>query len=141
MKKILIDTNIVLDLLAKREPYYLDSAKIFSMADKLELKIFISSLTIAIANYILSKYTNSVEARNILRKFKLLVEVLPLDDKIIGLALVDDEFSDFEDGIQYFTAFESNLDSIVTRNLKDFRKSKLPVFTPEQFLSSLRTNF
>ncbi|HDZ11119.1 MAG TPA: twitching motility protein PilT [Bacteroidetes bacterium] len=60
--------------------------------------------------------------------------MLPLDDKIIGLALNDDSFSDFEDGLKYFTAIENNQDIIITRNLKDFRASRLPVMTARQFL-------
>ena len=64
--------------------------------------------------------------------------IFTLDDKIIGLALNDYSFSDFEDGLQYFTATENYQDIIITRNLKDFKASKLPVMTARQFIESMR---
>jgi len=137
MRKLFIDTNIVIDLLAKREPFYFDSAKLFSLADKKQIKLSVSSLTIANTNFTLLKLKNPNEAKSILRKFKLLVDVLSLDDKIISLALNDYDFVDFEDGLQYFSAIENDLDVIITRNLKDFKKSTIPVLTAEQFLKSI----
>ena len=138
MKKLLIDTNIVIDLLAKREPYYTDSAKLFSLADKKKIKLSVLALTIANTNYILLREKKSSEAKSILRRFKIIVDVLPLDDKVIGLALNDNEFEDFEDGLQYYSAIENNQDIIITRNLKDFKKSKIPVMAPEQFLETIK---
>ncbi len=134
MKKLFIDTNIVIDLLSRREPFYDESATLFSLADRKILEINISSLTVANTNYTLLRQISSRKTKEILRKFRLIVNILPLDDKIIGLALNDDSFSDFEDGLQYFTAIENNQDIIITRNLKDFKASKLPVMTARQFL-------
>lgn len=136
MKKLLVDTNIVIDLLSRRQNFYPEAAKLFSLADKKEIKLSVSSLTFANTNYTLLKQKTSDEAKSILRKFKLIVGVLSLDDKIIGLALNDSDFNDFEDGLQYFSAIENNLDIIITRNLKDFKKSKLPVMTAKQFLEA-----
>jgi predicted nucleic acid-binding protein len=138
MKKLLIDTNIVIDLLAKREPFYTDSAKLFSLADKKKIKLSVLALTIANTNYILIRKKKPSEAKSILRRFKIIVDVLPLDDKVIGLALNDNEFDDFEDGLQHYSAIENSQDIIITRNLKDFKKSKIPVMTPEQFLESIK---
>ncbi len=134
MKKLFIDTNIVIDLLSRREPYYEEAANLFSLADKKIIELGISSLTIANTSYTLLRQTNSKSAKEILRKLRLIINILPLDDKIIGLALNDDSFSDFEDGLQYFTALENNQDLIITRNLKDFKNSNLPVMTARQFL-------
>ena len=136
MRKLLIDTNIVIDLLAKREPYYNDSAKLFSLADKKQINLSVSALTIANTNYILLKLKTPNEAKSILRKFKLLVDILPLDDKVINQALNDTDFVDFEDGLLYFSALENDVEIIITRNLKDFKKSAIPVMTAEQFLNS-----
>lgn len=138
MKRVFIDTNIVIDLLSKREPFYDESADIFSLADKKIIELSISSLTIANTSYTLLRQTNSKNAKEILRKLRLIVNVLPLDDKIIGVALNDDSFSDFEDALQYFTAIENNQDIIITRNLKDFKASKLPVLTARQFIETLK---
>ncbi|GGZ65521.1 type II toxin-antitoxin system VapC family toxin [Mesonia mobilis] len=135
MKKILIDTNIVIDLLSKRKDFYDDAADLFSQADKKELNLTISSLTFANTNYILTKLKSAKEAREILRKFKVLVELLSLDDKITELALSDESFPDFEDGLQYYSAIENDVDIIITRNKKDFKNSKLPVLTAKEYLA------
>ena len=138
MKKLFIDTNIIIDLLSRRVPFYDESAELFSLADKKIIELNISSLTIANTSYTLLRQTNSTKAKEILRKLRLIVNILPLDDKIIGVALNDDSFTDFEDGLQYFTAIENDQDIIVTRNLKDFKASKLPVMTAIQFLETFK---
>ncbi len=135
MSRLLVDTNIVIDLLAKRERFYDEAADLFSRADKKELQLAISSLTFANTNYILSKLKSAKEAREILRKFKVLVELLSLDDKITELALSDDNFPDFEDGLQYYSAIENQIDVIITRNKKDFKNSIIPVLTAKEFLA------
>jgi len=137
MKQVFIDTNIVIDLIARREPFYEEAATLFSLADKKQIELSVSSLTIANTSYILLKQVDSIKAKSILRKLRLIVTTLTLDDKILGLALNDELFADFEDGIQYFTAIENNQDYIITRNLKDFKNSKLPVMTAKQFIESI----
>jgi predicted nucleic acid-binding protein len=135
MSRLLIDTNIVIDLLSKRDKFYDEAADLFSRADKKELELTISSLTFANTNYILSKLKSAKEAKEILRKFKVLVELLSLDDKITELALSDDNFEDFEDGLQYYSAIENQIEIIITRNKKDFKNSKIPVLTAKEFLA------
>ncbi|AFU67724.1 nucleic acid-binding protein containing a PIN domain [Psychroflexus torquis ATCC 700755] len=135
MSRLLIDTNIVIDLLAKRDKFYDEAADLFSRADKKELELSISSLTFANTNYILTKLKSAKEAREILRKFKVLVELLSLDDKITELALSDDNFPDFEDGLQYYSAIENQIDVIITRNKKDFKNSKIPVLSAKEYLA------
>ncbi len=135
MSRILVDTNIVIDLLAQRKEFYDEASELFSLADRKEINLTISSLTFANTNYILSKQKSPKQAREILRKFKVLVEVLNLNDKIIELALSDELFPDFEDGLQYYSAIENNVDMIVTRNKKDFKNSKIPVLTAREYLA------
>lgn len=135
MKSLLIDTNIIIDLLAKRDEFYSEAAQLFSLADKKEIKLNISSLSFANTNYILTRIKSAKEAREILRKFKVLVDILNLDDRIIELAISDEKFTDFEDGLQYYSAIENSIDIIITRNKKDFKKSKLPVLTAKEFLA------
>lgn len=135
MKNVLVDTNIVLDLLAKRQPFYPFAAELFSLADKKKIKLYVSSITVINTNYILSKALSEKEAREILRKFRILVKVVSCDEKIVDLGL-NSHFKDFEDSIQYFSALENKIDGIITRNLKDFRNSRIPVMTAEEFLKS-----
>lgn len=135
MKKVFVDTNIVIDLLAKREPFFSEAAALFSLADKGKIKLSVSSLTIANTSYTLLRQVSASKAKAILRSLKLMIDILPLDDKIVELALNDESFSDFEDGLQYFTALENGQDLIITRNLKDFKNSKLPTMTAQQFIN------
>ena len=137
MKRVFLDTNIVLDLLAHRMPFYSEAARLFSLADKKEIILSISALCLADSNYILSRHLPSAEVRPILRKFKVLVNVLPLDDKITDLALNSD-FHDFEDAIQYYTAIVNEQDLIITRNQADFKESKLPVMNAGEFLAAFK---
>jgi predicted nucleic acid-binding protein len=137
MISLFLDTNIVIDLLAKREPFYKSAAELFSLADKMKIQLCVSALTFANTNYILLKELKPEEARLILRKLKLLVKVISLDDKIIGLSLNDSDFKDYEDAIQYYSALESEVSMIITRNLKDFQKSRIPVLTAEQYLQTI----
>lgn len=134
MSKLLIDNNIVLDLLAKREPFYYSAAYIFSLADKNKHELSVSALTIANTNYILSRSKSAKEAREIIRKLRAFVQILPIDAKVIDLAINDSGFSDFEDGLQYYSAIQNDLDIIITRDLNDFKASKLPVMTAEEFI-------
>lgn len=137
MKKIFIDTNIVIDLLSRREPFFEEAASLFSLADKKQIELAVSALTMANTSYVLLRQMDSNNTKSILRKLKLIVNILPLDDKIIGLALNDNTLSDFEDGLQYFTAIEHEQELIITRNLKDFKNSKLPTMTAKQFIETI----
>ena len=136
MKKILLDTNVVLDLLAKREPFYMDAALLFSHADQKKIVLTINALTFAKLNYILGKLKSVAEAREILSRFRVLVNILPLNEKIIDLALADRKFKDFEDALQYYSALDQRLDIIITRDMKGFKPSRIAVMTPETFLKS-----
>lgn len=133
MEKLLVDTNIVIDLLSKREKFFQEAQELFTLADNNEVALFVSALTFANTHYLLAKYQKLDEARKTLMKFKVLVNVAALDDKIVELALVSD-FKDFEDAIQYHTALENEVDIIITRNKKDFKNSKLPVMTAKEYL-------
>jgi len=133
MEKVFVDTDIILDLLSNREPFYTYSAHLFSEADKSTTKVYVSSLSFANLNYILSRQYSSDQARKKLLKFKTLFTVLAVTDKVVELALSSD-FKDFEDGLQYFTAIENNIKILLTRNLKDYKSAEITVMTAEQFL-------
>lgn len=136
MKSIFIDTDIVLDLLAKRKSFYVPAAHLFTLADRGKIDINVSALTFATLFYLLTKENGQEKAKKILFKFKSIVTVLPVDDKIIELAL-SSEFKDFEDGIQYFCAIENKCAAILTRNLTDYKYANIPVMTAESFLKAI----
>lgn len=137
MRKLFIDTNIVLDLLAKR-PEYASAAKVFTLADQGELELYVSSLTFANTHYILVKHEGKEKTLKILRDLELIVTIIDLSGKIVRLALNDKDFTDFEDGLQYYSALENGMEVIITRNQKDFKHSKLPVMNADQFLKTIK---
>ena len=136
MIKVLLDTNIILDLLAKREPFYNGAARIFTLADKSKLMLFTTSLSIANTYYILSNLKSASDAREILRNFRVLVSIIEVDEKITDLSLNDHSFRDFEDAIQYYSALENKIGFIITRDSKEFKKTQIPVMTADEFLTS-----
>jgi predicted nucleic acid-binding protein len=133
-RKVFVDTDIIYDLLAKRDPFYFAAARLFTLADEGKVQIYISALSLANIHYLLSKLTSANEAKQIIRKFKVLVQVMALDEKIIDLALNSD-FSDFEDAIPYYSALQNNIEVLITRNLKDYKKSQISVLTARDFIS------
>ena len=133
MKKLFVDTNIVIDLLSKRIDYYESSQDLFTCAIDNNIKLIVSTLTFANTHYILKDQLKLNRVRSSLRKFKTLVEVASFDDKILELAL-EEEFKDFEDGIQYYIAIETNCQAIITRNKKDFKRSIIPVLNAAEFV-------
>lgn len=133
MKKIFVDTNIVLDLLGRRFDFYEDSQDLFTYAIDNNVKLVVSTLTFANTHYILKEQLKISKVRSSLRKFKTLVEVAAFDDKILELAL-EEEFKDFEDGIQYYIAIENSCEALITRNKKDFSNSTIPVLNAKEFV-------
>ncbi|WP_018626800.1 type II toxin-antitoxin system VapC family toxin [Niabella aurantiaca] len=133
MKRVFIDTNIVIDLLQKRDGFYMEAQELFTLGDNGGIRLYLSALTIANAHYILLKHYKPGEAKKVLATFKVLVSVLPVDDKIIELALASD-FTGFEDAVQYFTALEHHMDVIITRSKKDFKGSSIPLLTAKEYL-------
>jgi predicted nucleic acid-binding protein len=133
MKKVLIDTNVVIDLLAQREPHFNSTSRLFTLASKKLISAYVSSLTLVTTHFIVSRELTEADTRRVIRKFKTIANVLDLKAGYIDLAL-DSDFKDFEDAIQYQTALSNNLDGIITRNKRDFKKSRIPVFTTEEYL-------
>lgn len=136
IKKIFIDTNIMLDFLGEREPFYEPIAKIATLAEKEKLVMVVSPISFATVNYFITKFETSKIAREKLRKFKILSKICALEEQTVEKAL-NSSIPDFEDALQYFSATESNCEIIITRNGKNFKKSVLPVMTADEFLSSL----
>lgn len=134
MDKVFVDTDVCIDLLSGRKPYNKSAELLFSLADKAKIKIFVSSLSFSNIDYVLLSQYSTTHSRQIIAKFKTLVHVLAVDSKTIDLAIASD-FKDFEDAIQYACALEHNLTTIITRNLKDYKKATIKVLTPETYLT------
>ena len=128
--KIFLDTNVVIDLLAKRTNFYQDAIILFDSRQS----IFVSTITILDTLYILENQYKIKDARKILNILISKLSILPTFENNIKTAFNSD-FSDIEDAVQHFTALEQgNIDYIITRDTKGFSKSKIPVLTPYQFI-------
>ena len=134
--KLFIDTNIMLDLLGERVPFYDSIAKIATLADKGEVTMVVSALSYSTVAYILAKYENIETVKEKLRKFKIISEISDLDATTIEKGL-NSNFSDFEDSLQYYCALKSECKVLLTRNQKDFKMSALPVMSAEEYLISI----
>lgn len=134
--KLFIDTNVMLDLLGERIPFYEPVAKIATLADKGQIIMVVSALSYATVSYFLTKYENKEMAKDKLRKFKIISAICDLDELIIEKGLNSD-FSDFEGALQYFSALKSGCSILITRNGKDFKESQIPVMTADEYLMSI----
>jgi predicted nucleic acid-binding protein len=122
--KIFLDTNVILDVLVKREPFYIDSAKILTLVNEKIIPGYISAITINNIYYILSKLKNKDLARSFIKEILESFEIVPLT-KIILQRANTINIDDFEDAIQYFSALEYECDFLVTRNYKDYPEDKI----------------
>lgn len=134
---VFVDSDIILDLLAQREPFYIYAARLFTLVDQRKIKAFTSPLVFANLHYILKKQKSNSFALQSLRRLKSLVKILPINSKIIEQAL-NSEFTDFEDAIQYFTAINSKIKVIITRNKADYKKGKITISTAEEYIKSFQ---
>ena len=137
MNNIIIDSDILLDFFLQRQPFFDHSLEILILCEKGKVKGFITGLIISNAYYILRKHFLH---KNIMNDFKLLLtflDVLTIEKNTV-LKAIDSEFLDFEDALQNFSAdSNSSINAIITRNIKDYKKSNLSVFTPTMFLETL----
>lgn len=134
MARIFVDTDVCIDLLSGRQPFNKTAERLFSLADTGKIKIFVSALSFSNIDYVLRLYYSGINSRKIIAKFKTLVTVLSVGDKTIDLAIVSD-FHDFEDAIQYYCAIENGIQTLLTRNIKDYKKASIKVMTPDTFLT------
>jgi predicted nucleic acid-binding protein len=131
----LLDSNVVLDFLLKRTPFNVVAKELFTLALNEKIEICISSLAIANIYYLLQKAIGKAESLILLREILNFSKILSVGQHEILEAIISD-FLDLEDSIQHQTALNNTkIKGIITRNIKDFKKSKLPVYSPESFLS------
>ena len=133
--KIFLDTNILIDFVCKRQPFYNDAKRIFALGHIGQIVILLSSLSIVNSMYIGKKYELTV-VRQRIKSILPFVSVLDLPSDVVIMAL-DSQWKDYEDYDQTQSALESCADCIITRNKKDFNLSSIPVYTVEEFMSLL----
>ena len=132
MKKVFLDTNIIVDLIADRKPFSKYSIEIFKKAEEKKIKLFTSSHSIATTHYLLKKYLEEKILRDVLYNLLDYVTVIAVDTDVLKKGLRS-KHRDFEDSIQILCASTiEKIDCIVTRNTKDFRDSEILVLTPDE---------
>ena len=135
MKHLFVDTNILIDFLADRKPFAESATLLFDLVTKKKATIYCSAISFNNIYYLFRQSHTHGPAIQLLKDLAVMTEIVALDGSIISQSL-QSGFRDFEDAIQYFSAFSlTKLDGIVTRNTKDFSKSKLPILTPIEALS------
>jgi len=134
--KVLFDTNIILDVLIDRKPFSEDASYLLSKVERTEMNGFICATTVTTIHYLLSKYLNKKKAIESIHSIMALFDVAPVNRLVIENALKL-KFSDFEDSVLHEAARHAVVMYIITRNIRDFKKSKTPVFTPTEFLNML----
>ncbi len=135
--KILINTNIVLDFLLQREPFFPDAARLFQAIGQSQVNGYITATTLTDIFYLARRHTQGLEkARQAVSLVLTALDICAVDRPVLEAAFTS-ELTDFEDAVQIFSALAQNLDAIVTRNVKDFRSSPLPIYAPADLLRQL----
>ncbi len=136
MKKVLIDTDVILDFFFEREPFSDNAAKVLSQCERKIIVGYVTPVILSNVYYLLSKNTKPEKVIEKLKKLLIILDVLTIDKRMIVAALNSD-FKDFEDAIQNYAAeINDKVDIIITRNTKDYKKSKLAIMNPQEFLNS-----
>jgi len=132
---VLIDTNVFIDVLAKREPFYADSARVWTLAEQGRIKGLISVISFNNIYYVVRRLRARQAANRMMVLLRDTFSPIPLDQQILDQA-IDSGFKDLEDAIQYFSAVRAGADCIVSRDAGAFPQSDLPVLTPAELLTA-----
>lgn len=132
--KIFLDTDVIIDFLIDRQPHVVSASKIFDLADKKEIQVCTSVLSINNVHYIVRKFLGERKTREVIEEILEIVNVLSVSKEDVKNA-IKSRFRDFEDAIQHSVAInDESINTIITRNTKDYKFSKISVFSPEDFV-------
>ncbi len=136
--KVLFDTNIILDVLLDRKPFSEHASYLMSKVERSEIDGFLCATTITTIHYLLSKYLDKEKAIDSINSIMALFEVASVNRLVIENALKS-KFTDFEDAVLHESARHAGAEYIITKNINDFKITKIPVFTPAEFLNMLES--
>ncbi len=136
MDKVLIDTDVVLDFFFDRQPFSNDASKILSFCERKQLKGYVTPVMISNIYYLLRKTAKHQKVISHIKSLLDILDVLTMNRAVV-LEALEGDFTDFEDGLQNFSAqHEKGVNLIITRNVKDYKSSRLSVMTPEAYLKT-----
>ena len=133
IKKVFIDTDVILDVALARDPFFSASKIILAMAENNIIIGAISSNCVANIYYILRKAGGNSQARKFISAIVKYITVITIDHKNV-LEALKSKFSDFEDALQHYSAIEHQCEYIITRNIEDYKNAEIPVLLPEEFI-------
>jgi predicted nucleic acid-binding protein len=133
--KVFVDTNMLLDVLARREAFYADAARIWSMAERGQIEAQVSVISFNNIYYVVRRAANRKAADQALRLMRNVFTIVPLNAQVLNQA-IDAGFSDFEDAIQFHSAIHAGAACLITRDAEHFPATMFPVLTPPEFLAS-----
>jgi predicted nucleic acid-binding protein len=133
---VLIDLNILLDVLQKREPFYETSAGLLAAVETGRVQGYVAAHSLTTLFYLIQKGKSSAEARGTITNLLQFIKIAPVNQSTIEQALNLDT-RDFEDAVQMISAVQCKADYLVTRNVKDYQPALLPVMQPVDFLATL----
>ncbi len=136
--KALFDTNVILDVLLDKEPFSEHASYLMSKVERSEINGFVCATTVTTIHYLLSKYLDKEKSKKSIASIIALFEVASVNRLVIENALKS-KFTDFEDSVLHESARHAGAEYIITRNIKDFKSSKIPAYTPTEFLSMLES--
>ena len=136
--RVLVDTNVILDLLLNRMPFAPSATKVVALIEESELKGYLCATTVTTLDYLLSRSLPKKESRNAVRRLMGLFEIAPVNRSVLDQAL-ESSVTDFEDAVLEQSALLMSVDCIISRNLKDFKKSMVRALDPSELLSTLKT--
>jgi predicted nucleic acid-binding protein len=132
--RILVDTNVLLDVFLERAPHYRHSAAIWGLAESHREDVYISAISFNNIHYIMRKLKGKDCAQRAVEVLNAVFHIAPLDHEVLTKAVMA-KAPDFEDAIQFYSALSIGADCIVSRNIKDFPQDTLPVWSAEAFLA------
>lgn len=134
MEKILLDTDVLLDFFFDRKPFSDYTAQVLNLCEEKKIEGFTTPVIIANMYYMLRKDSKHEMVINRLNQLLRIIDVVEMNRKVVIKAL-DSDFKDFEDALQNFSAVEyKSIQIVLTRNIKDFKKSELAILTPETYM-------
>jgi predicted nucleic acid-binding protein len=137
MKKVLIDTDVILDFFFDRKPFSEYSTQVIGLCETKKIKGFVTPVIYSNVYYLLRQTAKHEKVIEKLKQLLTITDVLTMDREVVSNAL-NSGFKDFEDSLQNFAAIKNGeIDVILTRNLKDFNKSEIGILTPESYIKSI----
>ena len=135
--KILFDTNVVLDVMLDRDPFAEPASRLMSLVESGKISGLLGATTVTTIHYLAARVMGPVKAQSHIKDLMILFEIAAVNRSVIEDALVA-KFSDFEDAVLYQAARHAGAEAIVTKDLKGFKWSVLPIYSPGEMLKALQ---